>query len=84
MRRERKEIFKKIEELSKAQESDLALGYGNCSYEISQAYEPEYNMLHEKLAATYGIPYDEYFDIQCQIGSMVQMQLYEQGVIPFY
>ena len=62
MRRERTEIFKKLDILAMQEEAELELGCGFGGREIAENFRPLYDALFEKLAKTYNWTYAEYME----------------------
>ena len=64
MRRERKELFKKIDELQKIWDAENRMGCGEFAREVAKVFSPQMDKLVGLLAATYGMGFDEYIDKQ--------------------
>jgi hypothetical protein len=79
MTRQRKEIQKEMDALYAQEQAEYEMGCGFGSEEISRAFQPEWDRLNEKMAATYGMTAEQYETM----GYEVQDRLYEAGVIPF-
>ena len=81
MRRERKEIFKKMNEIEKAQmiERQLACGYSATDFGYEDEYQSEIDNLYDELAATYGLSPKEYWEKEFEIGDM----LFKTGVLQY-
>ncbi len=79
MTRQRKEIYKEMDQLYREESAEYELGCGFFSKEISEAFAPAWNRLHEKMAATYGMTVKELDDRRFQ----KQNEAYEAGRIPW-
>ena len=53
MTRERKEIFKKMDELGRMEQAEYEMSCGFCTEQIEKAFAPSRQRLQEKLSATY-------------------------------
>ena len=78
MTRLRKEIYKEMDELYLQEQAEYEMGCGFFSSEIAAAFEPAWEKLHEKLAATYGLTVQEYDARQYETGN----RLLAAGVLP--
>ena len=72
MTRERKEIFKKMDELGRMEQAEYEMSCGFCTEQIEKAFAPSRQRLQEKLAATYGMTVDAYDGREYEIGIMLQ------------
>lgn len=79
MTRQRKEIYKEMEQVRVHEEIEYEMGCGFGTYEIENAFAPLWQRLYEKLAATYGKTAEEYEAMQYEI----QYRLCAAGIIPF-
>ena len=62
MTRERKELQKQMFELEMQENAEYELGCGFGSQEISEAFQPAWNDLYDRWAATYGRTIQEHMD----------------------
>lgn len=60
MRKERKVILDKLEELERQESAEMELGCGFFTNEIHEAFEKASHPLEAQLAATYGMSLSEY------------------------
>ena len=79
MRRQRKEILKKMYELDMQEQAEHEMGCGFGTSEIAEAFAPYWQALREKMAATYGMTVDEYDAAQYETAD----RLYEAGILPY-
>ena len=64
MRKERKVLIEKLDELSMQRDAEYEMGCGFGSKEIYEAFAPHFEELETKLANTYNISIEEYRDIE--------------------
>lgn len=79
MTRQRKEIYKEINELYIQEQVEYEMGCGFFTSEIAEAFAPAKEKLYERLAKTYGLTAQEYEGKQYEIGN----RLVAVDVIPF-
>lgn len=68
MTRQRKEIQKEMDALYRQEQAEYAVGGGFGVYETEESFAPRWQELHEKMAATYGMTYEEYEAVQHEMG----------------
>lgn len=83
MRKERKVLIEKLDELSMQRNSEYEMGCGFGSKEIYEAFEPYFNELETKLAATYGMTVSEYDSKMYEINDMVMRKICGMDELPF-
>lgn len=83
MRKERKVLIEKLNELSMQREAELAMGCGFGSREIYEAFNPGFEELETKLAATYGMTVSEYDSKIYEINEMVMRKICGLDELPF-
>lgn len=79
MTRQRKEIYKEMEQVEMQEQAEYEIGCGFGTHEIADAFAPLWQRLYEKLAATYGKTVEEYEAMQYE----TQHRLYAAGIVPF-
>lgn len=83
MRKERKVLIDKLYELGMQRNAELEMGCGFGSKEIYETFEPYFNELETKLAATYGMTPSEYDDKMYEINEMVMRKICGVNELPF-
>ena len=83
MRKERKVLIDKLNELSMQRDAEYELGCGFGSREIYEAFNPYFEELETKLAATYGMTLSEYNDKMFEIDDMVMRKICGLDEVPF-
>lgn len=83
MRKERKVLIEKLDELSMQRNAEYEMGCGFGSKEIYEAFEPHFNELETKLAATYGMTVSEYDSKMYEINEMVMRKICGLDELPF-
>ena len=73
MTRQRKEIIKKMHELEEFRAVDKALGCGYTAsdFGMPDPFDKAQNELTAKLAATYGMTVEEYFNMEMEIADRI-------------
>lgn len=79
MTRQRKEIQKEMDALYMQEQAEYEMGCGFGTDAISKNFAPLWQKLYEKMAATYGMTYEEYEAMQYEI----QNKICHKGIIPF-
>ena len=83
MRKERKVLIEKLNELGMQRDADYEMGCGFCSKEIYETYAPDFEELETKLAATYGMTLQEYDNKMYEIDEMVMRKICGLDEVPF-
>lgn len=83
MRKERKVLIEKLNELGMQREAELAMGCGFFTKEICEAFAPDFEELETKLAATYGMTVSEYDSKMYEINDMVMRKICGLDELPF-
>ena len=83
MRKERKVLIEKLNELSMQREAEYEMGCGFGSREIYEAFNPDFEELETKLAATYGMTPSEYDSKMYEIDEMVMRKICGLDEVPF-
>lgn len=83
MRKERKVLIEKLNELGMEKEAELAMGCGFGSKEIYETFAPYFEELETKLAATYGMTPSEYDSKMYEINDMVMRKICGLDEVPF-
>ena len=83
MRKERKVLVEKINELGLEKEAELKMGCGFCVKEINDNFAPYFNELETKLAATYGMTPEEYDNKMFEINDIVIRKICGTDELPF-
>lgn len=83
MRKERKVLIEKINELGLEKEAELIMGCGFGVKEINECFAPYFEDLETKLAASYGISLVEYNDKMIEINDMIMRKMFEEDELPF-
>jgi hypothetical protein len=83
MRKERKVLIEKLDELSMQRDAEYEMGCGFGSKEIYETFAPYFEELETKLAATYGMSLVEYNDKMIEINDMIMRKMFEEDELPF-
>ena len=83
MRKERKVLIEKINELGLEKEAELIMGCGFGVKEINECFTPYFEDLETKLAASYGMSLVEYNDKMIEINDMIMRKMFEEDELPF-
>lgn len=83
MRKERKVLFEKINELDAQRMCELEMWCGFGVTEVNDCFAPYFQELETKLAKTYGMSVDEYDSKMYEINDMVMKKVYGADELPF-
>ena len=83
MRKERKVLIEKLDELSMQRDAEYEMGCGFGSKEIYETFAPYFEELETKLAATYGMTPEEYDNKMYEINDMVMRKICGLDEVPF-
>lgn len=83
MRKERKVLIEKLDELSMQRDAEYEMGCGFGSKEIYETFAPYFEELETKLAATYGMTLNEYDSKMYEINDMVMRKICGLDEVPF-
>lgn len=83
MRKERKVLIERLNELSMQRDAEYEMGCGFGSKEIYEAFASDFEELETKLAATYGMTVSEYDSKMYEINDMVMRKICGMDELPF-